>query len=80
MTTTQGAATRAPIAFTILPEAPAALGESPVWDEANGVLWWVDIDGHTVRRTDPDGGATRDRKSTRLNSSHSPQSRMPSSA
>ncbi|MCB2099657.1 MAG: SMP-30/gluconolactonase/LRE family protein [Rhodobacterales bacterium] len=59
MTTTQGAATRAPIAFTILPEAPAALGESPVWDEANGVLWWVDIDGHTVRRTDPDGGATR---------------------
>jgi hypothetical protein len=38
--------------------------------------WWVQVDTD-CRNIRPDGG---DRKSTRLNSSHNPASRMPSSA
>ena len=36
--------------------------------------------GHISRTADTDGGVRRDRKSTRLNSSHIQKSRMPSSA
>ncbi|MDE0195555.1 MAG: SMP-30/gluconolactonase/LRE family protein, partial [bacterium] len=31
----------------------ALLGESPVWDTEAGVLWWLDIDGCSIRRYDP---------------------------
>jgi sugar lactone lactonase YvrE len=37
-------------------DARAALGEGPVWDEQEGVLWWVDILGRSVHRTDPASG------------------------
>ncbi|WP_270937568.1 SMP-30/gluconolactonase/LRE family protein [Falsiroseomonas oryzae] len=43
----------------ILDAAPRALvGESPVWDEATGRLWWVDIRAPALHRTDPATGAT----------------------
>jgi len=29
-----------------------ALGECPIWDERMGVLWWVDIHGHALKRYD----------------------------
>ncbi len=42
-----------------LEAAPAAaVGESPVWDEASGCLWWVDIRAPALHRTDPVTGAT----------------------
>ena len=31
----------------------ALLGESPVWDTEAGVLWWLDIEGCSIRRYDP---------------------------
>jgi len=34
----------------------ALLGESPVWSEAAEVLWWIDIEGKEVHRTNPDSG------------------------
>jgi sugar lactone lactonase YvrE len=43
----------------ILHAAPRALvGESPVWDEATGRLWWVDVRAPKLHRTDPGTGAT----------------------
>ncbi|TPG60363.1 SMP-30/gluconolactonase/LRE family protein [Roseomonas nepalensis] len=43
----------------ILDVAPAAgTGESPVWDEELGRLWWVDIPRPAVHRTDPETGET----------------------
>jgi sugar lactone lactonase YvrE len=33
------------------------VGESPLWDAAAGVLWWVDIEARAIRRVAPDGGA-----------------------
>jgi sugar lactone lactonase YvrE len=30
----------------------ARLGEGPVWDDRDGCLWWVDITGEAVHRTD----------------------------
>lgn len=35
----------------------AALGESPVWDRRQDRLYWIDIDGRRVHRTDPSTGA-----------------------
>ncbi len=32
----------------------ATLGEGPLWDERKGVLYWVDIRGHTLYRYDPE--------------------------
>lgn len=31
----------------------ARLGECPVWDPEQRVLWWIDIDGRRIHRTDP---------------------------
>lgn len=31
--------------------------EGPVWDDREGVLWWVDIMGHAVHRHDPTDGS-----------------------
>jgi sugar lactone lactonase YvrE len=45
--------------FRILDAAPrAVVGESPVWDEATGRLWWVDIRAPALHRTNPVTGAT----------------------
>jgi sugar lactone lactonase YvrE len=32
----------------------AILGEGPAWVDHS--LWWVDIEGHRIQRTDPDTG------------------------
>jgi sugar lactone lactonase YvrE len=31
-------------------EARLAVGESPLWDEARGCLWWVDVEGNAIHR------------------------------
>jgi sugar lactone lactonase YvrE len=40
----------------LLVDARTSLGEGPVWDDREGCLWWVDILGETVHRTDPASG------------------------
>lgn len=42
----------------LLPTPLAGTGESPVWDETIGRIWWVDIRAPAVHRTDPATGAT----------------------
>jgi sugar lactone lactonase YvrE len=37
-------------------DARAIVGESPVWDEQRGVLWWVDILGRLLHAFDPSTG------------------------
>jgi sugar lactone lactonase YvrE len=45
---------------TFLPDAPRALvGESPTWDERLGCLWWVDVRGPALHRTEPRTGTTQ---------------------
>lgn len=34
----------------------AVLGESPVWEPHDKVLYWVDISGQDIHRFDPDSG------------------------
>jgi L-arabinonolactonase len=34
-------------------DAKAALGEGPLWDPRDRVLWWLDIKGHAIHRFDP---------------------------
>jgi len=58
MTTRPDAPSSDPI-FRRLSDARAVLGESPVWDASANAVWWVDIDGSKVFRTDADTGATR---------------------
>ena len=41
----------------LLLDAGALLGESPVWHAGEGRLYWVDIDGRKIHRTDPATGA-----------------------
>ncbi|MBO9696462.1 MAG: SMP-30/gluconolactonase/LRE family protein [Sphingopyxis sp.] len=41
----------------LLLDAGALLGESPVWHAAESRLYWVDIDGRKIHRTDPATGA-----------------------
>ena len=41
----------------LLLDARALLGESPVWHAAEARLYWVDIDGRKIHRTDPATGA-----------------------
>jgi sugar lactone lactonase YvrE len=40
-------------------EARAEVGEGPLWDDRDGVLWWVDIMRGHVHRFDPDTGQDR---------------------
>lgn len=40
----------------LLIDAHAALGEGPVWDDRENCLWWVDILGGAIHRTDPSSG------------------------
>ena len=42
---------------TLLLDAGALLGESPFWHAAEGRLYWVDIEGRKIHRTDPATGA-----------------------
>lgn len=37
-------------------DAKALIGESPLWDDRTGHLWWVDIRAHTLNRLDPSSG------------------------
>ncbi len=37
-------------------DAHAQLGEGPLWDEREGVLYWVDITGEALHKTDPRTG------------------------
>jgi sugar lactone lactonase YvrE len=41
----------------LLLDAGALLGESPFWHATEARLYWVDIDGHKIHRTDPASGA-----------------------
>lgn len=43
---------------TIFDATPARVGEAPLWDAGRGCLWWVDIPGRCILRSD---GATRER-------------------
>jgi L-arabinonolactonase len=40
-------------------DAKARVGEGAVWDDREGVLWWVDIEAPSLRRFDPGSGADR---------------------
>ena len=40
--------------------AGSHLGETPVWDDRQSVLWWIDIYKPTINRFDPVGGANRE--------------------
>lgn len=40
----------------LVADARAELGEGPVWDERDAVLWWVDIPGKVLHRFDPETG------------------------
>ena len=44
---------------TLMLAAHAELGESPVWDDRVGGLYWVDTPRHHVHRFDPDSGRDR---------------------
>lgn len=39
--------------------ADAQLGETPLWDAAHGVLWWIDIERPTLWRLDPATGEAK---------------------
>lgn len=47
-----------PTIEVVTPE-PALLGESPIWSIAEGVLYWIDIDGRAIHRHDPGVGNER---------------------
>lgn len=42
--------------ITCLVDARAQVGEGPVWDPVDGVLWWTDINGRRMHRFDPRSG------------------------
>lgn len=42
--------------ITCLVDARAKVGEGPVWDPVDGVLWWTDINGRRMHRFDPRSG------------------------
>ncbi len=46
-------------ALELIVDAHASLGESPVWDERQRRLWWVDLLGGIVHATDPVTGEDR---------------------
>lgn len=41
---------------TLLLDAQATLGEGPIWDTRENILWWIDINEHRLHRYDPLGG------------------------
>lgn len=47
------------IAVDCVLDVGAALGEGAVWDDRERVLYWVDINGHTLNRFDPERGGNR---------------------
>ena len=49
-----------PTDIETLPCEADRLGESPIWDDREGCLYWVDIVGPRIRRFDPITGPARD--------------------
>src|SRR5580692_6455418 len=45
----------APLEVTRLTELGALLGESPVWDDVQKQLYWIDIESRTLHRCAADG-------------------------
>ncbi|HMA16623.1 MAG TPA: SMP-30/gluconolactonase/LRE family protein, partial [Kiloniellaceae bacterium] len=45
--------------FRRLSDARAVLGESPVWSARDRCVWWVDVTGRKLLRSDAASGATR---------------------
>jgi sugar lactone lactonase YvrE len=45
--------------FERLSDAQAVLGESPLWSGAENAVWWVDVTGRKLLRSDADSGRTR---------------------
>lgn len=45
--------------FRRLSDAQAVLGESPVWSARDNCVWWVDVTGRKLLRSDAASGATR---------------------
>ena len=43
--------------ITCVVDARAEVGEGPVWDPVDAVLWWTDIRGKRVHRFDPRDGS-----------------------
>ncbi len=41
----------------LLLDAQATLGEGPIWDTREQVLWWIDINEHRLHRYDPQAAA-----------------------
>ena len=44
------------ITAELVTDARATLGEGPVWDDREQCVWWVDILGESIHRTDPGTG------------------------
>jgi sugar lactone lactonase YvrE len=44
------------IAAELVTDARTTLGEGPVWDDREQCVWWVDILGESIHRTDPATG------------------------
>ncbi len=38
---------------TLILDAQATLGEGPIWDAREGILWWIDINEQRLHRFDP---------------------------
>lgn len=45
--------------FETLSDAAAVLGESPQWSLRDGCVWWVDVTGRKLLRSDAESGHTR---------------------
>src|SRR5690606_884269 len=46
--------------FRRFSDRSATLGESPLWSEDQGCVWWVDIEGRRLLCSEAAGGATRE--------------------
>ncbi|MDE0537613.1 MAG: SMP-30/gluconolactonase/LRE family protein [Rhodospirillales bacterium] len=44
---------------SVLGDVRAELGESPVWSAGENAVYWIDIRGKLIHRTDPGSGGTR---------------------
>lgn len=44
------------VSIDLAVDSRSTLGEGPVWDVGDQVLWWVDIKGHLIHRFDPVAG------------------------